>query len=270
MNSRNKIMLGLGVLVLVAATPGCGIINQLRAKDTLNEGVRQFNTGKYDLAEQKFKRALELSPEMGNAQLFYARALNAQFEQNLTEDLGLKTVAAYDDIIKTAGNDHESVDRALAFQSGVYDKLIAASPDKAEEYRQKRREGLLKRAELPGATPKTKADVYYTLGESYWRESYNLNSAYVTKKQPIPPPVLEKMKPLVQKAHEYLQKAVSVEPEYANAYFYEKLVFLEELKFETNPARQKELAAKVTEMQNRYTKLQEESQKQAGEQPAAQ
>ena len=35
------------------------------------------------------------------------------------------------------------------------------------------------------------------------------------------------MKPLAQKAHEYLQKAISVDPNYANAWFYEKLVYID-------------------------------------------
>jgi len=243
--------------------PGCGVINRLRAKDALNNGVREFNKGKFDLAQEKFAQALELSPDLTNAQLFYARALNSQFDQNLTEDLGKKTVAAYDDIVAKNRDNAEVVDQSLAFKANVYEKMASINADKAEEYKQLQRDTLIKRAELPSATTKAKADVYYTLGVGYWKESYDMNAGYLLKKQPIPPDVLAKMKPIVSKAHEMLQKAISVEPGYANAWFYEKLVYLEELKVE--PSRQKELVAKVNDMQEKYNQIQKEQKEHGGE-----
>jgi len=74
----------LVLLAMVLLTPGCGVVNSLRAKNSLNDGVREFNKGKYQVAEEKFLHALELDPDLTNAQLFYARALNAQFDQHLT------------------------------------------------------------------------------------------------------------------------------------------------------------------------------------------
>ena len=260
-------MLGLLVLVM-AALPGCGVINRLRAKDALNNGVREFNKGKFDLAQEKFAQALELSPGLTNAQLFYARALNSQFDQNLTEELGKKTVTAYDDIIAKNRDNAEVVDQSLAFKANVYEKMASINSEKAEEYKQLQRDTLIKRAELPSATTRAKADVYYTLGVGYWKESYDMNAGYLLKKQPIPPDVLARMKPVISKAHEMLQKAISVEPSYANAWFYEKLVYLEEMKVE--PSRQKELIAKVNEMQEKYNQIQKEQKEHGGEAAAGQ
>lgn len=253
----------LALLAFVLATPGCGVVNKLRAKDSLNDGVREFNKGKFDIAQEKFARALELSPELTNAQLFYARALNSQFDQNLTEDLGRKTIAAYDDIIARNQNNAEAVDQSLAFKANVYEKMASINPDKAEEYKQLQRETLIKRAELPSATDKAKADVYYTLGVGYWKESYDMNAGYMLKKQPIPPEVLTKMKPLISKAHEMLQKAISIQPDYANAWFYEKLVYIEEAK--VDPSRLKEFDAKARAMQDKYTAIQKEQKEHGGE-----
>ena len=245
------------------ATPGCGVINRLRAKDALNNGVREFNKGKFDLAQEKFAQALELSPDLTNAQLFYARALNSQFDQNLTEDLGKKTVKAYDDIIAKNPNNAEVIDQSLAFKANVYEKMASVNPDKAEEYKQMQRDTLITRAELPSATTRAKADVYYTLGVGYWKESYDMNAGYLLKKQTIPPEVLAKMKPIVSKAHEMLQKAISVDPGYANAWFYEKLVYIEEMK--VDPSRFNQLKGKVEEMQAKYNNLQKEQKEHGGE-----
>jgi tetratricopeptide (TPR) repeat protein len=257
----------LVLLALALAAPGCGVVNNLRAKNSLNDGVREFNKGKYQIAEEKFAQALEMSPDLVNAQLFYARALNAQFDQNLTEDLGKKTIGAYDQIIAKNQDNPEAVDQALAFKANIYSQLARVTPEKAGEFQALQRETLEKRANLASTTAKTKADVYYTLGVGYWKESYDLNAGYLQKSRPVPPEILEKMKPLVQKAHEYLQKAISVDPNYANAWFYEKLVYIEEMKY--SPARKTELAAKAMEMQDKYMAMQKQQQQQAAAEAAA-
>jgi tetratricopeptide (TPR) repeat protein len=254
-----KLALMLGLLALVITTPGCGIVNKLRAKNSLNEGVREFNKGKYQAAEDKFKQSLELSPDMTNAQLFYARALNSQFDQNLTENLGLRTIQSYEDIVKRNPDNAQALEQSLLFEANIYDQMSRIDPDKAEQYKQKRRETLMRRAQLSDASPKAKADVYHTIGVSYWKESYDLAYPYVSKKQPIPPGVIEKMKPNVQKAHEYLQKAIATQADYADAWFYEKLVYIEEMKV-SDASRQKDLFAKANEMQDKYTKLQKQQQ----------
>jgi tetratricopeptide (TPR) repeat protein len=264
-NEKTKSAL-LVLLALALTTPGCGVVNSLRAKNSLNDGVREFNKGKYQLAEEKFARSLELNPNLTNAQLFYARALNAQFDQSLTDELGKKTIDAYDDIIARNQDNPDAVDQALAFKANIYGQLTRANPDRASEYRAKERETLEKRATLPSATAKTKADVYYTLGVGYWKESYDMNAGYVSKNRPIPPDILEKMKPLDQKAHEFLQKAISVDPNYANAWFYEKLVYIEEMKY--SPAKQNELKAKAMEMQDKYMAMQKAQQQQAAAEAA--
>jgi len=266
LDKKKKLAL-LALLALAMTTPGCGVINSLRAKNSLNDGVREFNKGKYQVAQEKFARSLELNPDLTNAQLFYARSLNAQFDQNLTEDLGKKTIDAYDDIIRKNQDKPDAVDQALAFKGNIYNQLTRVSADKASEYRQFQRETVEKRATLPSATAKTKADVYYTLGVGYWQESYDLNASYVSHNKPVPPDILEKMKPLDQKAHEYLQKAISIDPNYANAWFYEKLVYIEEMKY--SPAKQNELKAKAMEMQDKYMAMQKVQQQQAGAEAGA-
>ena len=257
----------LVLLVMALLTPGCGVVNSLRAKNSLNDGVREFNKGKYQVAEEKFLHALELDPDLTNAQLFYARALNAQFDQHLTEDLGKKTISAYDDIIRKNQDKSEVVDQALAFKANIYSQMTRIFPERAGDYRALQRETLEKRATLSTANEKTKADVYYTLGVGYWQESYDLNASYVSHNRTIPPDILEKMKPLTQKAHEYLQKAISVDPNYANAWFYEKLVYIEEMKL--YPSKQNELKAKALEMQDKYMVMQKAQQHQAAAEAAA-
>jgi tetratricopeptide (TPR) repeat protein len=267
-NLKLLIPMFIGILAMMFATQGCGVINKLRAKDKLNQGVREFNKGKYDIAQQYFGQALDLSPEMTNAQLFYARALNAQFDQNLTEKLGVDTVKAYDSILQNAAHDAKAMDTALALQANVYKQLSQISDEKAEEYKRNQHEKLIKRAELPSATTQAKADVYYTLGVDMWKTAYDMGYGYVSKKQPIPPDVQNKMKPVIQKAHEFLQKTLSVDPNYANAYFYDKLVYIEDTKVTSDPAKIKEFVQKQEDSQKKYMEIQAQQRSQAAANPA--
>ncbi len=262
-------MLVAGLAALVVGTPGCGFINKLRAKDSLNEGVREFNKGRFDVAREKFQHALDLAPELTNAQLFYARAVNALFDQNLTENLGKDTITAYETIIQKNRNNPKAVDQAYAFEAKVYEQMGRMTPDKAETYKQKARESLLKRADLSG-DDNTKAAVFYTIGQGYWQDTYDLSRPYakmvgaVQQQMPIPPNVMDKMKPLVLKGHEYLNKALAIKPDYADAWVYEKLMYIEERKVEANPARRTEIEKLIDSADKNYKKFHEQQAAAAG------
>jgi tetratricopeptide (TPR) repeat protein len=261
----------LVLLALTIATPGCGVINKLRAKNSLNDGVREFNKGRYDVAEEKFTHALELSPDLANAGLFRARAIYQQYDQKRGEELANKTLNAYQEVAdKNKGND-KVVDTALAFKADVYDKLYKSAVEhgdkaKAQEYKKLQQETLLARASLPGATEHTKAAVYYTIGQGYWQESYNLSRYAInydaTLKGPIPQDRADQMRPNIQKALEYLNKAVEQDPEYADAWSYKKLTLLQESYITTDPARKTALAAEI-KIADEKTKSLYEKRKQA-------
>jgi tetratricopeptide (TPR) repeat protein len=262
LNRRSKLILLLSFVAAAVLTPGCGFVHKLQAKDNLNEGVRDFNKARYRDAKARFERALDLDPDNANAQLFYARALNALFDQDLTEELGEKTLQAYQTIIDKNADDHKAVDRALAFRARVFEQLAGIDDSKAEMYKDKQRQTLLERANLPIADEKAKADVYYTIGQGYWADSYHIYSKRYTRVEAgklveidIPADIKAKMKPLIDNAHTYLQKAIAHKPDYADAWIYEKLVYIEQLKLESDPARRRELETKRDEAQENYKKF---------------
>jgi Tfp pilus assembly protein PilF len=132
LNGKMKVTALLVIVGLVVGMSGCGFINKLRAKNSLNEGVRAFNGGHYDQAQDLFADALKYNPDNSDAQLFYARAINARFEQKQTEELGLKALDAYQNIINRNQNNPKSVDQALAFEAKTYEDLANAIPEKAQ------------------------------------------------------------------------------------------------------------------------------------------
>lgn len=271
MKNLSRVMVVACAALMVAGLSGCGLVNKLRAKNNLNEGVREFNNGKYDLAQDKFASALTLDPDNANAQLFYARAINARFEQTQSPETALKAIDAYQNIINHSGDKPKAVDQALVFQAALYKELAGAAPDKSSEYKDKATAAILKRTELPTATDDSRASAYYTVGHDYWEDSYNLSKPFQKmvggkfETQQIPPEVADKMRPLLAKAHEYLSKAISLKSDYADAYAIQKLTYIQDMLIESNPANKEQLSKKVTEMNDLAMKAYEQQKAQAAQ-----
>jgi tetratricopeptide (TPR) repeat protein len=276
-----QLVLMLGLLAVVVTAQGCGVINQLRAKNSLNEGVREFNKGKFDTAEQKFATALDLSKgQLANAGLFYARAVYQQYDQKRNDETAQKALEAYQAVIDRNKDNEKLVDTALAFKADVYDKMSKSSiekgeggRDKAVEYKKLQQDTLLERANLAGATKQTKAAVFYTIGQGFWVESYNLSHYAInydgTLKQPLPPDRVAKMQPNIDKALEYLNKALEFDPEYADAWSYKKLTLMQQNYITTDPAKKTALDAQIKAADAKTKALYEQRKKEAEAQQSA-
>jgi tetratricopeptide (TPR) repeat protein len=255
-NRKRNLALLVSLLALVMATQGCGVINKLRSKNALNEGVREFNKGKYEEAEKKFAEAVKLSPDLANAKLFKARTVYQLYDQQRTPEMAQQALNAYQDIIDTSKDNPQLVDQALAFQADIYDKLTKFYEEKgdegkakAAEHRKKYHDVLEARAALPGAKDDTKAAVYYSIGQSYWSDSFKLSRSYVnydgTLKQPIPPDKVEQMRPAIQKSLQYLNQALQYNPDYADVWTIKKLALMQENFITSDPARKQALKTEI-------------------------
>jgi tetratricopeptide (TPR) repeat protein len=259
MTRKNSVALALLLLALVWAAPGCNVINTLRAKNSLNEGVREFNKGKYDIAETKFNEALEMQPDLQNADVFRAQAIYQQFkEMKMTDETAPqveqafnRVVKAFDDLIEKHKDNPQIVDQAYAFKGDLYDtmsKLIAQKDQaKADQLRDQRFKILEERASRPGASDQVKASVYYSIGKYHWDQAFLFTKEYEDlsgcpdlmndtnfvdkcfKTKPIPPEVAQKVREHVDKAKSYLQKSLQAMPEWATAHSVYRLTLRQEV-----------------------------------------
>ena len=257
MNKRNY-LLTLFIFVLAFAAPGCNVIKSLRAKDSLNEGVREFNKGKYDIAEVSFKKALELDPDTPNAERFYAQAVYQQFkEMKMSPETEPKvrqefarTVKAFDDLIAKHKDDSEIVDQALAFKADVYDymsKVVSSNyPEEADKLKMERFQVIEQRAKSTKSN-QVRASAYYALGKFHWDEAFKLTSNYqdlancpdLAKDfdypdkcftvKPIPTDVADKVREHVNQSKQYFMKSIEAMPEWATAHSMLKLVLRQEI-----------------------------------------
>jgi len=152
------------LVMLVAATGGCTLINRVRAKNALNEGAKAYREGKFPEAEEKFRTAYELDETQKNAPLFIARAVQQQYKPGVTtpENLavGERAVAAYQDILKiNPGN--EDAYKAIVF---LYGQM------KQDE---KVNQMLMQRASS-GPSPKARSEALTILASKQWNCSYEI------------------------------------------------------------------------------------------------
>jgi tetratricopeptide (TPR) repeat protein len=258
------------LLAVGLATGGCRVINELRAKDTLNQGVQEYNDGKYEAAQAKFAEALKLDGKMVNAQLFHAHTLKAQFDQNASEDLGLEAIKEYDKIIADNQGNEKVIDQALGFKIKIYESLArnagTTDKDKQLRYVEDQRAGMLKRAEN-STNNEVKASTHHALAASYWDESYYGNSQqYTTYNRPIPPDIQKKMEPLIEKGLTHIEESLKLNSDPPDAWVFKRLLLYEKLKIENNPENKKVLEARIKETGDMYEKKRKEQQdKQATE-----
>jgi tetratricopeptide (TPR) repeat protein len=270
------------VTALGLATGGCGFVNKLVAKDKLNNGARAFNRGHYDEAETYFKGALDYDPENPNALLFYAMTKNAEFKRQTNEENGMAAIDAYQKLIDSPLAAPDKKDKAHAFIAEVY-RGMAETLNPSEEmpkiqgYRDKRREWLLKRVNLPDQSPEVQAEMLYAIGQGYWEEANFIIKAHQKQgtdpregpQYEVPEPEKSKALDLIRKGHEYLQQAISKNPKYAFAYAYEKILYSLENRITTDPARKQELLKKANEAEEKFRQVNAENQAAAAQEPPA-
>jgi len=253
MNAHVRRFAVVALMTLVAgALQGCGFYYSLKAKNRLNEGIRTFNKGKYDEAKALFKEAVELDPDNSNARYCYAMALNAEFEKSLNSQdvdksttiaLGYEAIKSFEDVI-AKNPSAKLVDQATAFIAKGYRSLRdvyspSTEMDKVLEMRAKYLEQLERRANLPGQTARVRAQMFYTIGDDYWRESHQMVEKFA-KKDPANPAALptypdvpvadrDKIYGVIAKAQAYMEQSIAADPTYPEPYLGQKLLVMDQM-----------------------------------------
>jgi len=177
---------------------------KLQARDNLNKGVQAFRAQKYDVAIDHFKKAIELDPELKDAELYLATGYAQQFapgspteENQKIADLAVQTfqkVLDKDPTNKTA----------MAGIASIYQNN--AKYDKA-------REAYIKNAEID---PQNHIP-FYAVGSVDWIIVHNTESNLSPE---------EKSK-LIEEGMQYLDKAMAINPDYEDTLWYQNLLLRE-------------------------------------------
>jgi tetratricopeptide (TPR) repeat protein len=200
-----KKILSFTVLVVLALSlASCQMIQKLQARDQLNKGVQSFKATKFDAAIDHFKKAIELDPELKDAELYLATGYAQQFlphspteENQKIADLAVQTfqkVLDKDPTNKTA----------LAGIASIYQNN--------DQY-DKAREAYMKNAQVD---PQNHIP-FYAVGSVDWIIVHNTES----KLSP------EQKGTLIEEGMQYLDKAMTLNPNYEDTLWYQNLLLRE-------------------------------------------
>ncbi len=269
------VRIAIALVVLVAATSGCGVVNRIRAKNELNEAARTYREGRYVEAEQHSRRALELDPHNKTAPLFIARTVHAQYRPG---------VAAPENIQKA----REAID--------AYNKILATDPTNEEAYKaiaflyerikedDKLRQWIINRANDARVEPEKRAEAYIVLASKDWNCSFQISDlpankvttstpgkVSVTYKKPANQKDFDTAQMCVKRGLEEVENALKFDPNSESAWSYKTNLLIEAIKLaemEGKTDLKAELDKQREAAQKRTNQLSEENKKKKAEEEA--
>jgi tetratricopeptide (TPR) repeat protein len=266
----SRLLLAVTLVAWSFLSSGCAIINKVIAKDKLNQGALSFNRGSYQEAYEFIKSATELDPSNPNGWLFYGATLikiySNEGDDAKKKDLQNQAINAYQQALKQSDTlklekDRCSVrDNAIGYLAKIYDDKGDATA---------RREWLLKRTDGECAKPDVKAATFYSIGVTFWKCAYDETQRYADKQKITTDPFhfrtiytpedKKKHEDCVGKGMEYLEKALAVNPDYADALSYKSLLLREKQKTTNVEADRKKYNDEAEKLAKRVMQLNKEA-----------
>ena len=244
----------VAVGVLSVFSLGCQKqISFLKARNELNKGVQAFTAADYPTAVTRFSNALELDPTLTDAKAYRSYAYMNQFFPGSDDPENMKMAQqAIDGFQEVLAADPNNM-LAVSSLASLYFNMQEF--EKAEEWHRKR----IDLAMATEPVDPSAADSYYTIGVIKWTESYQprMDARAEMEMQPNDPGPLKNAQqrqelaqqtvPAIESGLEALNKALEVNPDYADAMIYLNLLERERADFAETQAEYDEHIAKANE-----------------------
>jgi tetratricopeptide (TPR) repeat protein len=232
------------LVILSLGALGCQQkINYLLARYELNKGVRSFAASDYPTAITFFEKALTLDPELNDARSYRAYSFMMQFipghESAENDRVSGLAIEGFEDMLDRSPNDHLAVSSlaSLYFNMKEFDKSV--------EWHNKRIKVLEDQAaeSEDGMLDPVAAESYYTIGVISWGKSYeprlqlradqgmNAGDPGPLKKGEERDELAGEAIPTIQSGMKALDRALEINPDYADAMVYMNLLYREKADF---------------------------------------
>jgi len=243
---------GAAAVALLLAVTGC---TSVLVRLEMRKANEAYNTKHYDRAMEGYQRVLQMDPSYKDAYLNLGLSYLSLYEPGSIHEKDIAysqgAIKAFKDLLAiepdnekvknylievcTKSNNHEEAInffqqeqqrhpddiRTITLIGNLYSKI--GDIDKALEWMQKRVD-----------LEPDNAEAFYTIGVNCWARSYNRMDLTVEQRFAI-----------LDKGIAALDKAMSLRPEYFEAYTYKNLILRQKAAFETNPEQQRVYTAEA-------------------------
>ncbi len=263
------------IIGLSMVSTGCEYINKVIAKDQLNQGAILYNQGNFRKAQEFFRSATETDPNNPVALLYLGATLVKDYKVLSGDDqkrIANEAIDIYKRALALSKGNCANADNAISYIASIYDDL-----GDGNEWRN----WMLQRAEGECvASKEVKATTYYAIAVKYWTCSYDETTRYQEKgasdpfhyrnmDYPAALPDKQKAESCALKGLEFIEKAIAVDPTYADAMFYKGLLYREQQKLTKEDAKRNELDKLAVKISEQATAVMKQKEKEAAEAAAA-
>ncbi len=221
MRLNNK-WLVLFLLLSVMPLSGCGFISKLRARDSLNKGVRAFTEQKYEQAATYFEQAIRLDPEFEVARMYLATTYTSQFvpgspDPRSTEN-AQKAITTFKDVLDTEKDKAQPNVNAMLSIASLYYQL--KDYDNSKGWCQK----------ILQMYPQN-AEAYYRIAVIDFDDSLKKTGLQGENVEFLSPEEKTHTQADIEEGLKALDKALQMRPDYFDAMEYQNLLWREKAKF---------------------------------------
>lgn len=219
MKFRRWSVLQLVVIVALLSGSGCNLLDKLKAREHLNQGVSAYERKRYDDAAELFQQAVELDPELTLAQLYLATTYRAQFIPGIRSPENLEkarqAIQKFEELVESdPDNTKEMATTAMANIAMIYSGLD--EHERAKEWYRKR-----------AAIEPSNADPWYGIGITNWEMSFEKTGQTGEGVEELSEQERERLDQLVEEGVEALKKALEIQPDHTDAMQFLNLLYRE-------------------------------------------
>jgi tetratricopeptide (TPR) repeat protein len=259
---------------MIFGATGCSMVNRVFARNELNDGVKAYKERKFDVAESRFKRSLELYPDQLITEKFLARALHQQYLANRTENAGKgeQAIQIYQKMLQQNPNDEET-NRAV---TNLLD--LVKGQDAVTDW-------LKKRSTDPQVGPENRADALTLLASKQYNCANEITedaevkqnvmketkSVYVFKK-PADAAKFDQLKQCAEQGNSLIDQALQLDQNDDSTWSYKASMLVQQARIaemENNTALKDQLMKQSDEAKAKFLALSEEKARKKEEAEAA-
>jgi len=205
------------VVCLAAQTPDA----RTMARDAMNSGIAAFKSGNAQLAVDSFTRALELDPNLTDAEL-YRGAVYASLITVQNSEMSRKAVESFERVLQKQPNNEEATSRLATLYLGSGDASRARSLF----------------MQLTKSSPQN-VTAFYSLGVVDWTIAYN-------KADPLPE---TQRIAVINEGLQSLDTALALDPRHADAMTYRNLLLRQKAEITTDATERARLLSESARVQ---------------------